>query len=161
MKIICKRVLIPKAFLTIAVVGGCSSIGNAPTPGETEAMVVTEPPSRTPQTADMKMTAPKALPPQADVPRSEPQSLRDSQAGKLLDQQDYILALNAERQALSEGKAEWRNSDSGKSGFVLRSNGSRPENRNCLEYSHVVVSDTSRVEVKRMGCKVNGVWEIR
>lgn len=87
-------------------------------------------------------------------------ALRETDAGRMLDNQDMLLAIKAEREAMVRGKASWTNQDNGRSGSVFGVQEYETQGRRCRSFLHEFVVDGSRRSVQRNVCARNGEWII-
>ena len=86
-----------------------------------------------------------------------------SEIGKSMDQQDRLLAQQAELAALERGQSgvstPWRNPDNGRYGEVVPS---KPYTRgadNCRDYTHTIYIDSRPQTVRGTACRnPDGTW---
>lgn len=102
---------------------------------------------------------PKAVPDTAPALPSRV-ALKDTEIGRLLDQQDMILALRAERQAMDAGRAEWRNPDNGRRGEIVVGRQLMVNGDDCRAYSHTIFADSRKATVESSACRRDGRWNI-
>lgn len=86
-----------------------------------------------------------------------------SEIGRSMDQQDKILAQQAELQALERGQTgaavPWRNPDNGRYGEVVPSKPYRRGPSDCRDYTHTVYIDGRPQTMRGTACRnSDGTW---
>ena len=86
-----------------------------------------------------------------------------SEIGKSMDQQDRMLAQQAEFAALESGKAgvstPWRNTENGRYGEVVPSKPYRRGPDDCRDYTHTIYIDGRPQTMRGTACRNNdGTW---
>jgi len=87
-----------------------------------------------------------------------------SEIGKSMDQQDRMLAQQAELAALDRGQSgvatPWRNPDNGRYGEVIPSKPYRRSNQDCRDYRHTIYIDGRPQTMRGTACRnPDGTWQ--
>lgn len=86
-----------------------------------------------------------------------------SEIGRSLDQQDRMLAQQAEYEALERGQSgvsrQWRNPDSGRYGEIVPTKPYKRGNVDCRDYTHKIFIDGRPQAMRGTACRnPDGTW---
>jgi len=86
-----------------------------------------------------------------------------SEIGRSMDEQDRMLAQQAEYDALERGQSgsarQWRNPDNGRYGEVVPSNPYKRGSLDCRDYTHKIYIDGKPQALKGTACRnPDGTW---